>query len=500
MKQVVVVGAGFGGLAAAAELSRAGFDVTVLEAHVYPGGCASTFYHQGYQFEAGATLAGGFAPGAPMDMLGRHFEIDWQSRPDEQAMQVHFPDRIVLRRWSDHDRWVEERNEYFGKKAESFWRWQENTADLLWDYALQLPPWPPQSLRDLIRLSNLARSWAVKPLRYGSGVNIPSLISDAFRPVATHLVDVDERLRLFVDAQLLISAQTTSSHANALYGSVALDLPRRGVVHVPGGIGGMANRMVDAVLRFGGRVYFHQQVVRVDSKSRGHFVVRTKRDAYPADVILFNLLPWDIAPLLGDAFPHKPIHLPNIPKDGWGAFVLYIGVDESVVKDIDTLHHQVILREPLGEGNTAFLSLSPDWDMNRAPIGRRAMTISTHTRLAPWWQLYKQDRDGYEQWKATYVDKLFLAAERVLPGLRSAARLILPGTPVTFQRFTHRAQGWVGGFPQTSLFRSWAPRLAKNIWMVGDTIFPGQSIPAVAMGGLRVARTIIDDIYSVIST
>ena len=82
------------------------------------------------------------------------------------------------------------------------------------------------------------------------------------------------------------------------------------------------------------------------------------------------------------------------------------------------------------------------------------------------------------------------AAEVALPGLRGAARLILPGTPVSFQRFTRRAWGWVGGFPQTGLFRTWGPRLAPNLWMVGDSIFPGQSTAAAALGGLRVAQTI----------
>ena len=42
----VVIGAGIGGLTAAALLLRAGQRVTVLEAHVYPGGSAGTFYHQ----------------------------------------------------------------------------------------------------------------------------------------------------------------------------------------------------------------------------------------------------------------------------------------------------------------------------------------------------------------------------------------------------------------------------------------------------------------------
>ncbi len=84
------------------------------------------------------------------------------------------------------------------------------------------------------------------------------------------------------------------------------------------------------------------------------------------------------------------------------------------------------------------------------------------------------------------------AASRVLPGVGAADNLVLPGTPVTFQRFTHRVHGWVGGFPQTALARAWGPRLAPDLWMVGDSIFPGQSTAAVALGGLRVAAAILN--------
>jgi len=79
-------------------------------------------------------------------------------------------------------------------------------------------------------------------------------------------------------------------------------------------------------------------------------------------------------------------------------------------------------------------------------------------------------------------------AEVALPGLREAAKTMLPGTPITFQRFTRREWGWVGGFPQTNLFRAWGPRLAPGLWIAGDSIFPGQSTAAVASGGMRVAR------------
>ncbi|MGB5194512.1 MAG: FAD-dependent oxidoreductase, partial [Polyangiales bacterium] len=60
---VVVIGAGFGGLAASLRLAELGADVVLCETLRYPGGCASTFTRQGYQFEAGATLFSGLGEG-----------------------------------------------------------------------------------------------------------------------------------------------------------------------------------------------------------------------------------------------------------------------------------------------------------------------------------------------------------------------------------------------------------------------------------------------------
>ena len=170
--------------------------------------------------------------------------------------------------------------------------------------------------------------------------------------------------------------------------------------------------------------------------------------------------------------------------------MLYVGIDEKQLPKDLPLHHQVIAKEPLAEGNSIFISLSPEWDRERAPLGKRALTISTHTRLQPWWDLQKSDQFGYEERKEEYTERILKSGKRVIPNLRRAD-LILPGTPITFERFTRRAWGWVGGFPQTNLFTNWGPNLAPGLWMVGDSIFPGQSVPAVMLGGMRVAGAVI---------
>jgi C-3',4' desaturase CrtD len=485
--RVVVIGGGVGGLVVAGCLARAGLDVTLLESHIYVGGCAGTFLHKGYRFDAGATLTAGFYPGGPFDLVARRVGVVWNPRPADVAMLYHDPNGLVVSRPTCHDAWRDVRLAAFGADGERFWRWQEETADALWPLALARPAWPPSRAPDLIDIGRAGlRALPRKPSA------LASLAADAFRPVAPRLAGQREDLRLFVDAQLLISSQATSERASALHGAAALDLPRRGVVHLERGMAGLVEPIADASRAHGGKVLLRREATRIAFRGARPVAVETRQgERYPADVVVVNLPAPDARRLAGDAAPPALAAASARPRAGWGAFVAYVGVDASALPPDLPLHHQVVVGRPLGEGRSVFLSLSLPDDPSRAPKGLRAATLSTHTRLEPWWDRYRMGRAALESWNAEYSERLIAAVAQAIPGFQTMVRFVLPGSPVDFERFTHRTDGWVGGYPQTSLLRSVRPRVGPGLWLVGDSVFPGQSTPAVALGGLRVADQIL---------
>ncbi len=477
--KVVVIGAGVGGLTAAALLAKRGFDVTVLEAHIEPGGCAATFFHKGYRFDVGATLVGGFHPSGPHQIVGEQLGITWPTRSVEPAMQVHLPDRSIMR-WSDAERWREERVAVFGSHAERFWSMQEHAADAVWDFSARVPTWPVASISDALQLISTVRPDLIP---------IAPLAFTNVRVWANALGARGRELMTFLDAQLLIAAQGMARDTNGLYGAVALDLYRRGVAHVEGGVGNIAETLAQSVQAQGGQVLYRHEVTAIRRGGTRH-TIETKRGLFGADVVLANLTPWALAKLMGDDAPSSLRQRVKNLQPISSAFMAYLGIDEAAIED-DVDHHQVIAdpTKPLGEGNSIFVSISPEWDRTRAPQGQRAITISTHTRAAEWYAL-AQDEAAFEDRKQLYLECLIDVATIALPKLKQHIRLALPGTPLTFERFTHRVNGMVGGFPQNNLWAGWALRIDRAVWLVGDSVFPGQSTAGVTLGALRVTREI----------
>lgn len=478
----IIIGAGIGGLTTAALLLKKGHKVTVLESHIYPGGSAGTFYHQKFRFDAGATLAGGFSPGGPHYRLAEILDLKWPIHPVDPAWQVHLPNGQIVTQWADPQQWQAERQAAF-PQSEPFWRKQEMLADISWDISSRPFPWPPQSLHDVYTLMKALRPATLKSLPY------------LFQNVAQMADRDDPMFKTFLDAQLLIAAQTTAAQTSALYGSAALDLPRRGVNHVRGGIGALAETLAAWIKENGGDIHYRQRVEKIHLHQGKASAVTTKKGLHlPADHIVANVTPWGLRQLLGEATPPRLEDKVQNLEPTWGAFTLYLGVEKAKLADKLIGHHQVIMdhQKPLGETNSVFISFSDPLDPTRGPEGQLPVTLSTHTDIGQWWRLREQASEAaYQEKREEYAEKMLAAAETAVPGIKQAMTLCKAGTPVTFQFYTQRPGGMVGGFPQTSIFKSLGPKTAvPNVWLVGDSIFPGQSTAGVTLGGIRVAAEV----------
>lgn len=65
--------------------------------------------------------------------------------------------------------------------------------------------------------------------------------------------------------------------------------------------------------------------------------------------------------------------------------------------------------------------------------------------------------------------------------------------PAEWEHWTGRFNGFVGGYPQRKSVLPWnmiGHELGEGLYICGDTAYPGQGIPGVALGGRSVAMRI----------
>lgn len=470
---MAVLGGGVAGLTAAALLARSGRSVTLFEHHNVAGGCASFYQRGGYRFDVGATVVNGFGERGIHRRIFAALGVDIAATRVDPAMLVHLPDRTVAR-YGDA-RWRAERIRAFGDGYEAFWNRQERLADVAWDFAAAMPCLPA----DLRSLGHLARIFKPRHAR---------LLALQGRSLASLLpAGATTAFRTFLDAQLLITAQGSAAQTDASFGVTALDIAREGTYHLDGGISAIATALARAARRHGAAIRYTTTVQAVRRRRDGRFDVRTSGGAVVARSVVSALPYENLALLLGE--PHER----GEAQQCWSAVVAYVGVPPGVLDDDIVLHHQVVFdaHAPLGEGNTAFVSISAAADRSRARRGGRAVTISTHTDPALWERAYASGT--YDTLREEYGRRLLRALER------AAGRPVRPdvfevGTPHTFERYTARYRGLVGGVPQVPAHANLRARSHRthyaNLVLCGDTIFPGQSTVGVSLSALNAVRAL----------
>ena len=73
---VLIVGAGIGGLVCGCYLAKHGKKVLIFEKNDHPGGCCTSFVKNGFHFDAAAHSLGGMSQEGPIGSVLRELEID----------------------------------------------------------------------------------------------------------------------------------------------------------------------------------------------------------------------------------------------------------------------------------------------------------------------------------------------------------------------------------------------------------------------------------------
>ena len=484
----VVVGAGFGGLATALRLSELGARVVLCETLRYPGGCASTFTRNGYQFEAGATLFSGLGDG----QLFSKWNEEWGL-----GLEFDLLDPLVemrSRRWSL--RVPPDREAFVARMCElpdadpvalrAFFATQRRVADALWQLFDDPTLLPPLTGRSVAR--HLTRTLAYGPVLRWMG----SPLSDA---VAHHGLVGWEPLRVYLDAVSQITVQASSDQAEAPFAMAAMDYFFRGTGHVHGGIGNLAWGLVAAIRAAGGDVQLANRVKAI-RRDGDRWRVQTRGGDILAPAVVANVLPQSLAAMTEPRIDGAVRDVESSVESGWGAAMLYLGVDAAGLENPNAHHLQLIDDEssPLTEGNHVFCSISASDERERAPGGQRTATVSTHVPMGKLRGLSPEAQGSYI---AGVQRRMRETLRRRAPELLSNTTFEMTASPRTFARFTGRHLGYVGGVPRRVGLHHYRPRslwpreAAPGLFLVGDSVLLGQSTLAVALGGARTAEGLI---------
>ncbi len=491
-KRVIVIGAGIGGLTAGALLARRGYEILILDQAIVPGGCASTFKRKGFTFDVGATQVAGLEPGGIHHLIFSELGIELpQATPCDPACAVFLPgEESPINVWRDPKKWQEERQKQF-PGSEGFWRLLKNLFDASWKFQGRNPVLPPRNLWDLWQLT--------KAVRPSTLITVPYTlftVGDALRFCGQ---GNNHRLRQFLDLQLKLYSQVNAEETALLYAATALSVSQepQGLYHLEGSMQILSDRLVEALEKYGGKLLMRHTVEGIEVKNgkANAVIIRNQKtgDVWTEDAehIVANVTVQNFVQLLGEQVPHGyKKRVENLPPAS-GAFVIYLGVDESTVPPGCPPHLQFMYdaNGPIGENNSLFVSVSRSGD-GRAPAGQATIIASSFVDPTPWWETqdYQKLKQQYTQEAISRLNTYFYLKPETIIHVEAA-------TPTTFAKYTARDQGIVGGIGQRIPtfgpfgFANRTP--VKNLWLVGDSTHPGEGTAGVSYSALTVVRQIM---------
>lgn len=323
----VVIGSGFGGLAAAIRLGARGFRVTIVEKLDAPGGKAYVYRQDGFTFDAGPTIiTAPFLFEELWALCGRKLADDIDLRPITPYYRIRFDDGSTFDYSGDA---LQMRREVAGlspRDVPGYERFMQASEAIFKVGFEELGHVPFSSWADMVRvLPDLVRLSGHRTV-YG-------LVSSFVR---------DERLRTVLSFHPLLIGGNPFS-ATSIYCLIAFLERRWGVHFVMGGTGRLVEKMVSLIEGQGGTLRLNTEVRQVTlSGRRATGVLLASGETLAASVVVSNadsawtyryLLPAEVRRRWTDRRIERA-------RYSMGLFVWYFGTKK---KYPDIAHHTILL-------------------------------------------------------------------------------------------------------------------------------------------------------------
>jgi len=486
--RAVVIGAGFGGLAAAIRLRARGHEVTIVEATDQPGGRASVFKRDGFTFDAGPTvITAPYLIDELFELVGRNPRDYFQLAPVDPFYRIEFPDASTFDYVGDEERLLANIEAMSPRDVQGYRRMAAHIKEIFDIGYTELADQPFDKLSEMLRV-------VPDMIRLKSYRSVYGLVASYIE---------DPRLRqVFSFQPLLVGGnpfQTSSIYMLIHW------LERKWGVHFA--LGG-TTAIVDALVRLlddlGVELRLNAPVSSIEVKDgRATAVHIEDGTSIPCDTIVCNADPSTVYTKLIDPSHRRRVtdRFVNRKKQSMSLFVTYFGTRKTYP---DLAHHTIILshrykellqdifqRKVLAEDFSLYLHAPTRTDPSLAPEGHEAFYV-----LSP----VPNQRSGidWEREHQAYEDRIldFLDATH-LPGLRENLVTSFSVDPRYFEGRLRSMDGAAFGIEprltQSAYFR-YHNRSddVGGLFFAGASTHPGAGVPGVLCGAKVLERVLPD--------
>ena len=488
----LVIGSGFGGLAAAVRLAARGWRVQVLEKLDVPGGRARVHHVDGYTFDAGPTIITvPFLLDELWALAGRTLSDDIELRRLDPFYRVRFPDGDHFDYSGDPDRMLAEVlriDPSAGPGYEAFMA----EADLCYRLGFEA-----LGCKAFDRIGDLLK--AVPSMARMKGWN------SLHAMVARHIKH--PKLRQAMSLQSLLIGGNPFS-VTCVYSLINALERLYGVHWAMGGTGMLVNGLVGLIEGMGGSLRTGAEVRRINvAGGRATGVTLANGETLAADIVVSNAdTAWTYKNLI-DAKHRKVWSDAKVEggKYSMSLFVWYFGTNKRFE---DVPHHMMLLgpryeallkdifkRHHLAEDFSLYLHRPTATDPAMAPPGCDTFYVLSpvpHLQSGTDWAAQA------EPYRAAIAEAL---EQTVMPGLREHLTVSFVTTPQDFQDNLLSYKGAAFGLEPLLLQSAWfrphnRSEDVKDLFMVGASTHPGAGIPGVLMSA-KALETVLPDLATV---